>query len=60
MLRAGLRVLFYRDCRALDTVVLSKATAEGTLVSEPYKLETDWTSASFVVPKAGADGDGGW
>merc|ERR1719181_2289765 len=54
------RVLFYRDCRALDTVVLSKATATGTLVSDPYKLETDWTSASFVAPKAGGDGDGGW
>ncbi|KAJ1462613.1 nucleophile aminohydrolase [Pelagophyceae sp. CCMP2097] len=55
-----LRILFYRDCRALDTVQISKATAEGTLVSEPYKLPTDWTSASFVAPKAGADGDGGW
>ena len=53
-------MLFYRDCRALDTVVLSKATATGTLVSDPYKLETDWTSASFVAPKAGGDGDGGW
>ena len=60
LLEDCLRVLFYRDCRALDTVVLSKATASGTLVSDPYKLETDWTSASFVEPKAGQDGDGGW
>ena len=60
LLEDCLRVLFYRDCRALDTVVLSKATATGTLVSDPYKLETDWTSASFVAPKAGGDGDGGW
>ena len=60
LLEDCLRVLFYRDCRALDTVVLSKATASGTLVSDPYKLETDWTSASFVAPKAGGDGDGGW
>ena len=60
LLEDCLRVLFYRDCRALDMVVLSKATADGTLVSDPYKIETDWSSASFVVPKAGEDGDGGW
>jgi len=60
LLEDCLRVLFYRDCRALDTIILSKASAEGTLVSEPYKLKTDWTSASFVIPKADADGDGGW
>ena len=60
LLEDCLRVLFYRDCRALDMVVLSKATADDTLVSDPYKIETDWSSASFVVPKAGEDGDGGW
>ncbi|KAH8080398.1 threonine-type endopeptidase [Aureococcus anophagefferens] len=60
LLEDCLRVLFYRDCRALDMVVLSKATADGTLVSDPDKIETDWSSASFVVPKAGEDGDGGW
>uniref|UniRef100_A0A6S8AP70 Proteasome subunit beta n=1 Tax=Aureoumbra lagunensis TaxID=44058 RepID=A0A6S8AP70_9STRA len=60
LLEDCLRVLFYRDCRALDTIILSKATDQGTLVSPPYKLTTDWSSASFVVPKADDDGDGGW
>jgi len=60
LLEDCLRVLFYRDCRALDRVQISKATAQGTLISDPYKIETDWSSASFVVPKAGEDGDGGW
>jgi len=55
-----LRVLFYRDCRAVDTIVLSKASADGTLVSEPRKLESDWSAQSFVTPKADDDGDGGW
>lgn len=60
LLEDCLRVLFYRDCRALDRVQISKATAQGTLISEPYQLETDWSSASFVVPRADQDGDGGW
>jgi len=55
-----LRVLFYRDCRAADTIVLSKASADGTLVSEPRKIDSDWSSQSFVAPKADDDGDGGW
>lgn len=60
LLEDCLRVLFYRDCRALDRIQISKATNEGTLISEPYKIETDWSSASFVAPRAGQDGDGGW
>merc|ERR1719473_1731974 len=47
LLEDCLRVLFYRDCRALDTVVLSKATAEGTLVSDQYVLSTEWETATF-------------
>ncbi|KAJ8600983.1 hypothetical protein CTAYLR_006330 [Chrysophaeum taylorii] len=61
LLEDCLRVLYYRDCRALDKVQLSKATSEGTRISEPYKLETDWASASFVAgPGGDLDGDGGW
>lgn len=60
LLEDCLRVLFYRDCRALDQVVLSKATADGALVSDPYKIETDWSSASFVAPKASDSDGGGW
>lgn len=60
LLEDCLRVLFYRDCRALNRIQIAKATAEGTLVSEPYELETSWDSASFVQTKGDLDGDGGW
>ena len=43
------------------TPQLAKATADGVLISDPYELETNWDSASFVLPKAGsANDDGGW
>ena len=61
LLEDCLRVLFYRDCRALNRVQLAKATADGVLISPPYELETNWDSASFVLPKAGSSNDdGGW
>ena len=60
LLEDCLRVLFYRDCRASDMIVLSKATKDGTLISPPYKIESHWTSPSFVTPKADDDNDGGW
>jgi 20S proteasome subunit beta 7 len=52
-----LRVLFYRDCRALNRIQIAKATKEGVLVSEPYTLETDWSLAVFKEP---AEADGSW
>lgn len=55
-----LRVLFYRDCRALNRIQIAKATSDGVLVSDPYELETSWDSASFMSPKGGLEGDGGW
>ena len=56
-----MRILFYRDCRALNRIILAKATADGTLVSEPYCLATEWGAASFVVSKADSpEDDGGW
>jgi 20S proteasome subunit beta 7 len=55
-----LRVLFYRDCRALNRIQIAKATTDGVMISEPYELETSWDSASFVSPKGGLQGDGGW
>eukprot|EP00591_Stephanopyxis_turris_P001608 CAMPEP_0195513536 /NCGR_PEP_ID=MMETSP0794_2-20130614/5169_1 /TAXON_ID=515487 /ORGANISM="Stephanopyxis turris, Strain CCMP 815" /LENGTH=203 /DNA_ID=CAMNT_0040641579 /DNA_START=309 /DNA_END=917 /DNA_ORIENTATION=- len=55
-----LRVLFYRDCRALNRIQIAKATSDGVLVSEPYEIDTSWDAASFVSPKGGLEGDGGW
>mmetsp|Transcript_52419 Transcript_52419/g.90043 ORF Transcript_52419/g.90043 Transcript_52419/m.90043 type:complete len:161 (-) Transcript_52419:222-704(-) len=60
LLEECLRVLFYRDCRALNKIQIAKATAEGTFVSPAYTLATSWESASFATVKGGLDGDGGW
>jgi len=37
-----LRVMFYRDARALDRVQVASVSKDGILVSEPYALKTDW------------------
>jgi len=61
MLEDCMRVLFYRDCRALNRIQIAKVTKDdGVLISDPYEIETDWKSASFVEPKGQLDGDGGW
>eukprot|EP01083_Nonionella_stella_P041270 111906_1 len=61
LLEDCMRVLFYRDCRALNKIQIAKVTKDdGVLISDPYEIETDWKSASFVEPKGQLDGDGGW
>ena len=61
LLEDCMRVLFYRDCRALNRIQIAKVTkADGVLISEPYEIETSWDSASFVEPKGQLEGDGGW
>jgi 20S proteasome subunit beta 7 len=61
LLEDCMKVLFYRDCRALNRIQIAKVTQEGgVLISDPYELETEWSSASFVEPKGQLDGDGGW
>lgn len=61
LLEDCMKVLFYRDCRALNRIQIAKVTKdEGVLISDPYELETDWSSAAFITPKATLDGDGGW
>mmetsp|Transcript_5173 Transcript_5173/g.11439 ORF Transcript_5173/g.11439 Transcript_5173/m.11439 type:complete len:161 (+) Transcript_5173:209-691(+) len=60
LLEDCLRVLFYRDCRALNKVQVAKATAEGTIVSDPYTISTNWSSASFMQNAGNLQGDGGW
>lgn len=61
LLEDCMRVLFYRDCRALNRIQIAKVDQEGdVLISEPYELDTQWDSASFVTPVADLEGDGGW
>ncbi len=45
-----MRVLYYRDARALNKVVLSKADATGVSVTAPYSLSTEWEYSRFVSP----------
>jgi len=59
MLEDCMRVLFYRDCRALNRIQIAKVEMVGNgkaLVSEPYDIETNWDSANFV----NNEDDGGW
>jgi len=42
LLETCLKVLFYRDARSSNRIQIATATAEGTFISEPYELETDW------------------
>lgn len=62
LLEDCLRVLFYRDCRASSRIQIAKATSEGTLVSEPYELTTDWETANYDVrhPTASALDGSSW
>lgn len=38
LLEDCMRVLFYRDCRALNRIQIAKATVEGTVVSDAYTV----------------------
>jgi len=49
LLEDCLRVLYYRDCRASNRIQLAKATAAGTLISEPYVIASSWETASYDV-----------
>jgi 20S proteasome subunit beta 7 len=61
LLEDCLRVMFYRDCKASSRIQIAKATAEGTLVSEPYNLQNDWDTANFYTRHATAPvGDSSW
>lgn len=58
LLEDCLRVMFYRDCRASSRIQIAKATAAGTLVSEPYQLVTDWETATYDARHATVGTDG--
>ena len=60
LLEDCMRVLFYRDCRSLNQIQIAKATNDGAIVSEPFKISTEWSLAAFAQPKAGTNTDGSW
>ena len=57
LLEDCLRVMFYRDCRASNRIQIAKATAEGTRVSDPYELSSEWETANFDA-RHGVSADG--
>jgi 20S proteasome subunit beta 7 len=52
LLEDCLRVLYYRDCRASNKIQIAKATEEGTVVSPPYQISSDWETANYDVRHA--------
>lgn len=71
LLEDGLKILFYRDCRASAYIQLAKcgcrpnnnnaAAVEPPIISDPYQLEHSWSDPAFVnAAPAQLDGDGGW
>lgn len=42
-----MRVLFYRDCRALNRIQIAKATVAGTIVSDAYTVR--YRPLSFIA-----------
>lgn len=59
LLEECLRVLFYRDCRASNRIQIAKVNADGVLISEPYKISTQWETATYDsrhATKMSADG----
>jgi 20S proteasome subunit beta 7 len=49
LLEDCLRVLYYRDCRAINRIIIAKTTEEGTIVSEPYQISSEWETANYDV-----------
>ncbi|RKO96487.1 hypothetical protein CXG81DRAFT_29749 [Caulochytrium protostelioides] len=43
-----LRVLYYRDARSLDKIQIATADASGVSVSEPFKLDSDWSFGADI------------
>jgi 20S proteasome subunit beta 7 len=60
LLEDCMRVLWYRDCRALNKIQIAKVTAGGVAVSAPFATSAKWDYASFVAPKAGVETGGSW
>ena len=42
-----MRVMFYRDKKALDNIQISTVTAVGVTMHEPYRIESEWSLSWF-------------
>ena len=48
VLEDAMRVLFYRDARSLNKMQFATVNKEGTKISEPISLETEWAFAETI------------
>jgi 20S proteasome subunit beta 7 len=46
-----LRVLFYRECRAVNKFQIADAANDRVIISEPFSVDTMWTSEGFSFEK---------
>ncbi|KAF0698179.1 Aste57867_11164 [Aphanomyces stellatus] len=53
LLEKCMKVCYYRDCRTINRIVIARVNAHGTVLSEPFAVDTKWDYASFVRPKSG-------
>lgn len=60
LLEDCMRVLWYRDTRALNKIQIAKITGTGATISDPYVISAKWDFKSFIKPKADADTGGSW
>ena len=51
-----LQVCYYRDKQTTNKFQIAKVTKEGTHISEPFALDTQWSYKAFEEPGAGAVG----
>jgi 20S proteasome subunit beta 7 len=50
LLENCMRVLYYRDARAINKIQIAIVSAEGCKITAPYALETSWLVAESVRP----------
>lgn len=46
-----LRVLFYRECRAINRFQIADATGGGVTISDPFEVDTKWDYEGFCFEK---------
>ncbi len=48
ILEDSLRVMFYRDARALNRIQVATVSVRGIAISEPFDLKTEWEFARHI------------
>jgi 20S proteasome subunit beta 7 len=48
ILESCMKVLYYRDCLAINKFQRAKVTADGVEITEPYEIDVEWDVAEYV------------